>query len=168
MPRGIPFHNLSDCGKVKTGWIGIRSCASPGPTAPLPIGSSGHRLDRRRQSVTEALMDEGRNFPLPVTQSWAWENQVKAARVGCTNGGRPTFVTIATADRAGQSRIFARSARECHRDARLVVLALDPDRTPGVFEDLFDLIIPAEHLSLGSLDDMRFRYSIAELCFALK
>src|SRR5579863_8415257 len=136
MPRGIPFHNLSDCGKVKTGWIGIRSCASPGPTAPLPIGSSGHRLDRRRQGVTEALMDEGRNFPLPVSQSWAWENQVKPAPArlpdgrhpdgGRAAGGRATFLTIATADRAAQSRIFARSARECHPDARLVVLVPVP------------------------------------------
>ncbi len=112
-------------------------------------------------------MDEGRNFPLPMTQNWAWENQVKPAPARA-NGARATFVTIATADRAGQSRIFARSARACHRDARLVVLALDPDETPRVFEDLYDLVIPAEQLSLGGLADMRFRYSIAELCFALK
>src|SRR5713101_6195684 len=111
-------------------------------------------------------MDEGRNFPLPMTQNWAWENQVKPAPARA-NGARATFVTIATADRAGQSRIFARSVRECHRDARLVVLALDPDET-RVFEDLYDLVIPAEQLGLGGLADMRFRYSIAELCFALK
>jgi len=113
-------------------------------------------------------MDEGRNFPLPLTQSWAWEDQVRPANVVRANGCRPIFVTIATADRAGQSRIFARSARECHRDARLVVLALDPDRTSRVFEDLYDLVIPAEQLALDGLADMRFRYSIAELCFALK
>jgi hypothetical protein len=113
-------------------------------------------------------MDEGRNFPFPVTQSWAWENQVKPAHVVGAKGGRPIFVTIATADRAGQSRIFARSARECHRDALLVVLTLDPDGPSQVFEDLYDLVIPAERLSLGGLADMRFRYSIAELCFALK
>ncbi len=112
------------------------------------------------------VTDEGRNFPLPVTQNWPWENQVKPAR-GRAIGTRATFVTIATADRAGQSRIFARSARACHRDARLVVLALDPDET-RLFEDLYDLVIPAEQLSLGGLADMRFRYSIAELCFALK
>jgi len=112
-------------------------------------------------------MDEGRYFPLPVTQNWAWENRVEPAH-GRVNGTRATFVTIATADRAGQSRIFARSVRECHRDARLIVLALDPDETPRVFEDLYDLVIPAEQLALGGLADMRFRYSIAELCFALK
>src|SRR5712691_3135881 len=111
-------------------------------------------------------MDEGRYSPLPVTQSWAGGKQVEPAQ-GRVNGTRATFVTIATADRAGQSRIFARSARECHRDARLVVLALDPDETPRIFEDLYDLVIPAEQLSLGCLADMRFRYSIAELCFAL-
>src|SRR5216684_7030923 len=112
------------------------------------------------------VTDEGRNFPLPVTQNWPWENQVKPAR-GRAIGTRATFVTIATADRAGQSRIFARSARACHRDARLVVLALDPDET-RLFEDLYDLVISAEQLSLGCLADMRFRYSTAELCFALK
>src|ERR1700719_1090417 len=113
-------------------------------------------------------MDEGRSFPRPVTQSWAWRNQVEPERVVRAHGTRPIFVTIATADRAGQSRVFARSARECHPDARLVVLAIDPDATPQVFEDLYDLVIPAEQLSLGGLADMRFRYSIAEFCFALK
>jgi len=81
-------------------------------------------------------MDEGRNFPLPVTRSWAWENQVKPAPVVRATGRRPIFVTIATVDRAGQSRIFARSARECHPDALLVVLALDPDGGSRVFDDL--------------------------------
>jgi len=113
-------------------------------------------------------MDEGRNFPFPVTQSWAWENQLKPAQIVRATGRRPIFVTIATTDRAGQSRIFARSARECHRDALLAVLVLDPDGSSRVFEDLYDLVIPAEELSLDGLADMRFRYSIAELCFALK
>src|SRR6266851_297942 len=113
-------------------------------------------------------MDEGSNFPLPLTQGWAWENQVKPAPVGGVHGGRATFVTIVTADRAAQSRIFARSARECHPDARLVVLVLGAAVPPRIFEDLYDLVIPAEQLVLGGLADMRFRYSIAELCFALK
>jgi hypothetical protein len=123
-------------------------------------------MDEGRSSPLP-VTDEGRDFPLPVTQNWTWDNQIRPAR-GRANAARATFVTIATADRAGQSRIFARSVRECHRDARLVVLALDPEETPRVFEDLYDLVIPAEQLSLGGLADMRFRYSIAELCFALK
>ena len=80
---------------------------------------------------------------------------------------RATFVTLATPDFAAQSRIFARSARACHPDARLVVLALDAVGTPGMF-DLFDLVVLVEQLSLSCLADMRFRYSTAELCFALK
>lgn len=113
-------------------------------------------------------MDEGRNFPLPATQSRAWENQVKPAPLGRANGGRATFLTIVTADRAAQSRIFARSARECHPNARLVVVVPDVVELPRIFADLYDLVIPPEQLSLGGLADMRFRYSIAELCFALK
>ncbi len=113
-------------------------------------------------------MDEGRNFPLPATQSRAWENQVKPAPLGRANGGRATFLTIVTADRAAQSRIFARSARECHPNARLVVVVPDVVESPRIFADLYDLVIPPEQLSLGGLADMRFRYSIAELCFALK
>jgi len=111
-------------------------------------------------------MDEGRDFPLPVTQDWAGENHVRP--VGRTGGVRPIFLTIATPDRAAQSRIFARSARECHPDARLVVLVPGAAVPPRIFEYLFDLVITAEQLALGGLADMRFRYSIAELCFALK
>src|SRR6266851_511207 len=105
-------------------------------------------------------MDEARTFPLPVARGGATDNRVKP--------GRANFVTIATPDRAAQSRIFARSARACHPDARLVVLALETNGHPPVFEDLYDLVISAEQLSLGCLADMRFRYSTAELCFALK
>ena len=118
--------------------------------------------------LTEASMDEGSAFPLPVTQSWSWDTQVSPVRSGRANGGRANFVTIATPDRAAQSRIFARSARECHPDARLIVLVPDADAPPGIFADLYDLVISAEQLSLGCLADMRFRYSTAELCFALK
>ena len=53
-------------------------------------------------------------------------------------------MTIAIPDRAAQSRVFARSARECHPDARLVVLALEHDGPVPKFEDLCDLVIPAE------------------------
>jgi hypothetical protein len=113
-------------------------------------------------------MDEGRAFPLPVTQNWAWDTHVAPVGSEYATGGRATFVTIATPDRAAQSRIFARSARECHPDARLVVLALGSDGPPALLEDLYDLVLSAEQLSLGCLADMRFRYSIAELCFALK
>ncbi len=113
-------------------------------------------------------MDEGRAFPLPVTQSRARDIQVGPVRIGRAAVGRATFVTIATPDRAAQSRVFARSARQCHPDARLAVLALNPDGTPGMFEDVYDLVISVEQLSLGCLADMRFRYSTAELCFALK
>jgi hypothetical protein len=113
-------------------------------------------------------MDEGRAFPLPAPQSGAWDKQAKAVHPGRASGGRATFVTIATSDRAAQARIFARSARDCHPDARLIVLVPDGDGPPRIFEDLYDLVIAAEELSLGCLADMRFRYSTAELCFALK
>src|SRR5260370_33464119 len=105
-------------------------------------------------------MDEGRAFPLPVAQGWAAGDRAKPERAN--------FVTIATPDRAAQSRIFARSARQCHPDARLSVLALDSDASPRIFADCFDLVISADALSLSGLADMRFRYSVAELCFALK
>jgi hypothetical protein len=85
-----------------------------------------------------------------------------------TAGGRATFVTIATPDRAAQSRVFARSARKCHPDARLAVLVLGPDSATPMFEDLYDLAISVEQLSLSCFADMRFRYSTPELCFALK
>ena len=125
-------------------------------------------------------MDEGRNFPLPVTQGvtqgWVGDDQAVPAcggpqggplRAGAS-GGRATFITIATADRAAQSRILARSARQCHPEARLVVLALDPGATGRMLADLYDVVIAVEELSLGGLADMQFRYSLAELCFALK
>src|SRR5580765_7072588 len=113
-------------------------------------------------------MDEGGTFPRPVTQNRAWDTQVTPVRSERGTGGRATFVTIATPDRAAQSRTFARSARACHPAARLVVLALETDGPPGTFEDVYDLVISAEQLSLDCLADMRFRYSTAELCFALK
>jgi hypothetical protein len=109
-------------------------------------------------------MDEGRIFPLAVTQS-AWNNELKPVR---SAGGRGIFATIVTADRIAQSRILARSARECHPDARLVVLAPDPGGATQRLADLFDLVVTADQLQLGSLADMRFRYTTAELCFALK
>src|SRR5579864_144639 len=80
----------------------------------------------------------------------------------------PTFVTIATPDRAAQSRVLARSVRKCHPSARLAVLALGPEATSRVFEDLYDLVISIEQLPLSCFADMRFRYSTPELCFALK
>ena len=83
-------------------------------------------------------------------------------------GGRATFVTIATPDRAGQSRVFARSARKLYPDARLAVLVLGPDDASGMFADLYDLAVSVEQLSLSCFADMRFRYSTPELCFALK
>ena len=99
-------------------------------------------------------MDEGRNFPLPVTQDEAWKIQVKPAPVARAVSGRPTFVTIATADHAAQSRIFARSARECHPDARLVVLVPGATEPPRTLEDLYDLVITTEQLSVGGLADI--------------
>src|SRR5712692_5163436 len=113
-------------------------------------------------------MDEGRAVPLPVTPSRARDTQSKPDGGGRAAIRRATFVTIATPDRAAQSRVFARSARECHPDARLVVLALNLAGPPRLFEDVYDLVISVEQLSLGFLADMRFRYSTAELCFALK
>ncbi len=113
-------------------------------------------------------MDEGRTFPLPVAQSLTWENRVTPAASGPASGGRATFLTIVTADRAGQARIFARSARECHPDARLVVLVAGADVPPRMFEGLYDRVIAVEELACSGLADMRFRYSREELCFALK
>src|SRR5690348_4002897 len=113
-------------------------------------------------------MDEVRAFSWSVTRNRACAAQVTPANSGRATGGRATFVTIATPDRAAQSRIFARSARECHPDARLVVLSLEADGPQRMFEDLYDLVISADDLALGCLADMRFRYSTAELCFALK
>ncbi len=113
-------------------------------------------------------MDEGRNLSLPATPGWVWENPVAAPRPGDANGVRTTLLTIATADRAAQTRIFARSARHCHPQARLVVLVADQTPALPLFEDLFDLVIAADELRLGGLADMRFRYSTAEVCYALK
>ena len=95
-------------------------------------------------------MDEGSTFPRPVTQHWAWDTEVTPVGSGRGTGGRATFVTIATPDPVAQSRIFARSARACHPDARLVVLALETGGPPPMFEDVFDLVISAEQLSSGS------------------
>ncbi len=113
-------------------------------------------------------MDEGRRFPARIAQNGFRDAQANPVRAGCAIGGRTNFVTIATPDRAAQSRIFARSARACHPDARLSVLALDSDGPPSIFADCYDLVIPVEELCLSGLADMRFRYSTAELCFALK
>ena len=105
-------------------------------------------------------MDEGRAVPLPVAQGWAHYDRARPAQAN--------FVTIATQDRAAQSRVFARSARQRHPDARLTVLVPDSDESPRIFADCYDLVISVEELSLTGLADMRFRYSTAELCFALK
>jgi hypothetical protein len=118
--------------------------------------------------ATEALMDEGGTFPRPVAQNGLPDIQVEPVRAGRTIGARTNFATIATPDRAAQSRIFARSARSCHPDARLSVLALDPDGPSSIFADCYDLVITVEELGLSGLADMRFRYTTAELCFALK
>src|SRR5260370_39950511 len=68
-------------------------------------------------------MDEGRTFPLAVTPNPAWGVEAKSARVlRSSGGGHGIFATIVTGDRVAQSRILARSARECHPDARLAVL----------------------------------------------
>src|SRR5260370_36472694 len=80
----------------------------------------------------------------------------------------PYTTLFRSPDRAAQSSVFARSARQCHPDARLVVLALNLDGPPRMFEDIYDLVISVEQLSLSFLADLRFRYSTAELCFALK
>lgn len=112
-------------------------------------------------------MDEGRTLPRPVAQSCSPNTRVTRARSEGASG-RANFVTIATPDRAAQSRIFARSVRACHPDARLSVLVLNFDGPPGLLADCYDLVIPVEQLCLSGLADMRFRYSTAELCFALK
>jgi hypothetical protein len=113
-------------------------------------------------------MDEGRTLPLPVAQRSLRDTRAKPARAKRHNRGRANFVTIASQDRAAQSRVFARSAREFHPDARLIVLALDADESQRILGDCYDLVISAEQLCLSGLADMRFRYSTAELCFALK
>lgn len=113
-------------------------------------------------------MDESRSFPLPVTQGLAWENRAAPTPVAGVNGGRATFLTIVTADRAGQARIFARSARACHPDARFVVLVAGSGASPQMFDGLYDRVIAAAELDFDGLADMCFRYSLSELCFALK
>src|SRR5437870_8330707 len=113
-------------------------------------------------------MDEGKAFPQPAAQSLSWNTQPRPAPAGRGDAGRSIFVTIATPDRSAQSRIFARSARECHPDARLAVLLLDQGGKSQIFEEVYDLVISAEQLAVGCLADMRFRYTVAELCFALK
>ncbi|HEX3952540.1 MAG TPA: hypothetical protein VHW90_03135 [Stellaceae bacterium] len=112
-------------------------------------------------------MDEGRTYPLQVALGWAWETQSNSARFDRGRAGHPTFVTLATSDRAAQSRIFARSVRECHPEARLAVLTIDSPASPHAF-DAFDVVLSVEQLSISCLADFRFRYSIPELCFALK
>jgi hypothetical protein len=113
-------------------------------------------------------MDESRGIPLPVSQGLAWENQGAATPCAGIDGGRATFLTIVTADRAGQARIFARSARACHPDARFVVLVAGSGASPRLFDGLYDRVIAAEELDFDGLADMHFRYSLSELCFALK
>jgi hypothetical protein len=105
-------------------------------------------------------MDEGRAFSRPVARRWYADAEKRPGRVN--------FVTIATPDRAAQSRIFARSARQCHPGARLTVLVVNSDTSPWIFSGCYDLVISADELPLSGLADMRFRYSVAELCFALK
>lgn len=133
----------------------------------LPVGE-GRRLQGAGGRLIEASMDEVRAFSRSATRSPPGAAAVTPADFGRTTGKRATFVTIATPDRAAQSRIFARSARECHPDARIVVLALGNGGPAGKFGDLCDFVISAEELSLNGLADMRFRYTTAELCFALK
>jgi len=113
-------------------------------------------------------MDEGRAFPVPAGAGWAGDYQLQApARSAGWHGGRAIFATIATADRAGQCQVLARSAREHHPDARLAVLLLD-EGARRLFDDVYDLVLMPEALGLPGLADMRFRYSVAELCYALK
>lgn len=113
-------------------------------------------------------MDESRAFPLPATESLAWENRGSPSACAAVDGGRATFLTIVTADRAGQARLFARSARACHPEARFVVLVAGSGASPRLFDSLYDRIITAEELDFDGLADMRFRYTLSELCFALK
>jgi hypothetical protein len=108
-------------------------------------------------------MDEGRTLPLPAMQQWAWASQAPAQPAAA---GHAVFVTIATADRAAQSRILARSVRGCHRNARLAVLAIGGGS--AAFGDMYDLVVPLDELPREGLADLRFRYPTAELCPALK
>jgi hypothetical protein len=113
-------------------------------------------------------MDESRAFPVPVTQGLALADRGSPALCASVGGGRATFLTIVTADRAGQARQFARSARICHPDARFVVLVAGAGASPRLFDNLYDRVIAADELDFAGLADMRFRYSLSELCFALK
>src|SRR5439155_14586745 len=81
---------------------------------------------------------------------------------------RKSFVAVATADFAAQSRVLARSARRCDPAARLAVLAIDCDSSRAIFADAYDLVVSVEELPLSWLAEMRSRYTIPELCFALK
>ncbi|MGE5270550.1 MAG: hypothetical protein ACM3JG_12860 [Thiohalocapsa sp.] len=119
-------------------------------------------------------MDEGRTFPLPAPTGWAPASRDTArpdmavARFSSASVARPRFLTILTRDRIGQARIWARSARQCHPEAQLIAVVLGAPLPTGSFEEFFDLVIPAAELGCDGLADMQFRYSTAELCFALK
>ena len=81
---------------------------------------------------------------------------------------RVAFVTLGTHDYAPQIRIFARSVRRVHPEARSILFAVENDAHSELYCDLFDEIVTCPDLGVPALADMAFRYSQAELCFALK
>ncbi|MGE3831551.1 MAG: class I SAM-dependent methyltransferase [Parvibaculaceae bacterium] len=81
---------------------------------------------------------------------------------------RVAFVTLGTHDYAPQIRIFARSVRRFHPEARSILFAVENDAHAELYGDLFDEIVTCPDLGVPALADMAFRYSQAELCFALK
>ena len=110
-------------------------------------------------------MDEGRSFPTHPAGGWAWEKPL-AVPPGA-DGGRAVFATIATPASAPQARVFCRSVRNNgHPDATLAVLVLGGNGLR--LEDLFDLVIRPEQLSVTGLADLRWRYPGGELAIGLK
>src|SRR5690348_7544783 len=102
-------------------------------------------------------MDESREIPFPVTLGLGSESQAATATAAAAAGdhdGRATFLTIVTPDRAGQARLFARSARAFHPDARFVVLlagSTGSGSSQRMFDGLYDRVVAAEELELDGL-----------------
>jgi hypothetical protein len=78
------------------------------------------------------------------------------------------FVTLGTHDYAPQSRVFGRTVRRFHPEARSILFAVENDAHPELYGDIFDEIVTCPDIGVPTLADMAFRYSQAELCFALK
>lgn len=78
------------------------------------------------------------------------------------------FCTIVAHNYLAYARVLAHSLREHHRDARLVVLLVDPPPQSAVAATEPFEVVAASDLDLPGLRTMAFRYSVLELGTALK